>query len=336
MAALAGFTACTGDQAQPPVNVPEGGVGNGTWNDPLTTYQASLGSIANDTVIDEEGTLLVKEREQSWVKGYIVGYIDVNITNVMKEETCVFGSGNVATNIVMAMTPDETDWTKCIPVQLPSGAMRNVLNVMDHPENVGALVTIYGTTGSKYCSAYGVRSVTNYKWGDKGVFTPKTIFNAPFTNGNWANFTVDNGGQDGMWTLDNRYGVVAKGRFDNVNYDCKGSIISPEIYLGRAEKPAMMFSWAANYFSNVDNLKRLVKICVRKPGGEWTDAEIPVWPNGKSWDFVSSGLVDLSAFKGGRVQIGIFYESTTSVSGTLELRDLQVLDATQFDNAPVE
>lgn len=332
---MAGFASCTGDQAQPPVILPEGGVGNGTWNSPMTVYQASLGAIANDTVMAENGKDYVKERELSWVTGYIVGYIDVNITNVMKEETTIFNApATVATNIVMASDPNEKDWTKCISVQLPSGAVRSALNLQDHPENMGAQVTIYGITGQKYCSAYGVRSVSKYRFGDRGIFTPKTIFTAPFTNGDWAGFELDNGGDHTVWTLDNRYGIVGKGRFDNVNYDLTATATSPEIFLGNAEKPVLMFDWAANYYTNTTNFRKLNQVLLRAPGGEWEEAEIPVWPAGNSWDFVSSGQISLDAYKGGKVQIRFVYQSTTSLSGTFELRDLQVLDAVQLENAP--
>lgn len=323
------LTACTGDYAQPPIVVPEGGIGNGEWDNPMSAYQASLGAVTYNA----QG----QEVTDNWVTGYIVGYVDVNISNVVKEETVKFDvPASVATNIVIAGDPDERDWTKVVPVQLPSGNVRNALNLSDHPENQGVQVTIYGTTGSKYCSAYGVRSVTSYKFGAKGIYTPKTIFKAPFINSDWAGFVIDNGGQSGMWSLDNRYGLVAKGRFDNVNYACKGSAISPVIDLAGAEEPIMMFDWAGNYFTSTTNFKKYVKVCLRAPEGEWQDAEIPVWPAGNSWDFVNSGRIDLSAFKDGKVQIGIFYESTTSTSGTLELKNLQVLDAVELDNAPEE
>lgn len=330
---LAGMTSCTGEQAQPPVHIPEGGIGNGTWNSPMTCYQASLGSIANDTIIGEDGAKIISQRETSWVTGYIVGYMEGTVLN---ETNAKFGSSaSVSTNIMMASSPDETDWKKCVPVKLPSG-VRDALNVCSHPENVGALVTVYGITGQKYFSAYGVRDVSDYKWGDKGKFTPKTIFKATFINLDWAGFVAEDNGNTGMWTLDNRYGLVGKGRFNNVNTACSGSVISPEIFLGTAEIPVLMFEWAGNYFSNVSNFNKYVKICLRTPGGEWTEAEVPTYPNGSSWDFVSSGQIDLSPYKGGRVQVGIFYESTTSVSGTLELRNLQILDAKQFENAPLD
>lgn len=174
MAVLAatGLAACTGDYAQPPVPVPPGGIesiGSGEWDDPMSVYQASLGAVNENLTSDP------------WVSGYIVGWIDVDVTNVMNELSTRFTvPATVATNMVMASTPDETDWTKCISVQLPSGAVRNALNLKDHPENLHAFVTIQGTTGSKYCSVYGVRSVSAYTWDKVGIEPEKPLPPAVF------------------------------------------------------------------------------------------------------------------------------------------------------------
>lgn len=167
------LSACNGDYAQPPVPVPEGGIesiGNGEWDNPLSVYQARIGTIVQESAISEEtGETYTREREESWVTGYIVGWIDINVSNIMKEETARFDiPSTVPTNIIMAADPDETDWEKCISVQLPSGPVRSALNLKDNPGNKGKEVTIYGTTGSKYCSVYGVRSVSDFKFGPVG------------------------------------------------------------------------------------------------------------------------------------------------------------------------
>lgn len=151
-----GLVSCNGEYEQPPVNLPEGGIGTGAWNNPMTAYQAVLGSV-NDSIAEP------------WVTGYIVGWIDVDISNVMKAEVAMTTvPATVKTNILIASDPHETDWEKMATVQLPSGAVRNALNLGDHPENLGVQVTIKGTTGSKYCGAYGVRSVSDYNFGAVG------------------------------------------------------------------------------------------------------------------------------------------------------------------------
>ena len=49
-----------------------------------------------------------------------------------------------ATNMAMADSPDETDPSKILSVQLPSGSVRTELNLKDHPENLGKKIQITG------------------------------------------------------------------------------------------------------------------------------------------------------------------------------------------------
>lgn len=164
LAAAAGFASCNEDPVAPPVPEPEGGfesVGNGAWDKPVSAYQAVLGYTTGNT--DDE----------LWVCGYIVGWIDTdaNATHTLDAVSARFTTpATVDSNMLIAMSPDETDWTKCASVQLPSGNVRNNLNLVTHPENLGKQVTIKGTTGSKYCGAYGVRSVSMFNWGDEGIY----------------------------------------------------------------------------------------------------------------------------------------------------------------------
>lgn len=152
-----GMTSCNDELAQPPVVLPEGGIGTGAWNNPMTAYQVSLG-VTNPALATP------------WVKGYIVGYINTGVSNVLSASSAAFTTPcTVNTNLLIASSADETDWTKCATVQLPSGAARNALNLKDNPSNLGKLVTIKGTVGAKYCGAYGVKSVSEFNWGDEGI-----------------------------------------------------------------------------------------------------------------------------------------------------------------------
>ena len=65
---------------------------------------------------------------------------------------------------------EDNFWEKCASVQLPSGNVRNALNLNQHPGNLGKQVTIKGESGSKYCGAYGIRSTSNYNWGAEGIY----------------------------------------------------------------------------------------------------------------------------------------------------------------------
>ena len=90
-----------------------------------------------------------------YVKGFIVGSIDGKATTDAKfsAETAT------ASNVLIAASADETDITKCMPVQLPTGAVRTALNLVDNAGNYKKEVTLYGNI-EKYFSVTGLKSVT--------------------------------------------------------------------------------------------------------------------------------------------------------------------------------
>ena len=97
----------------------------------------------------------------AWVKGYIVGY--VNGAAIATGAT--FGVPNSAeTEILIADSPDENDYKKCVPVQLPAGDIRTNLELSAHSDLYkkeiilyGQLTTYFGVIGVKStsCALYG-------------------------------------------------------------------------------------------------------------------------------------------------------------------------------------
>ncbi|MDE6296190.1 MAG: hypothetical protein K2M03_09030 [Muribaculaceae bacterium] len=105
------------------------------------------------------------------VTGYIVGCIDGKSI----KEDCNFSGSNFATasNILLAGSSTEDDYTRCIPVQLPNGDIRAALNLVDHPENLGHQVTLCGSN-EKYFGVNAIKSVSKYEWvGDAPVAEEK-------------------------------------------------------------------------------------------------------------------------------------------------------------------
>ncbi|PWJ43227.1 DUF5689 domain-containing protein [Sediminitomix flava] len=72
--------------------------------------------------------------------GYVVGYIVGYYTSGSNMNTD--GTQESVTNIAIATNANEADISKCIPVQLPKGAVRDALG--DHPQSFGSQVWIYG------------------------------------------------------------------------------------------------------------------------------------------------------------------------------------------------
>lgn len=161
------LTSCDNDPVLPPVSFPEGGsletVGTGTEESPLAVWQVLLGK---DAGTDEEGIA----QTLGWAEGYIVGYCDTGVASVLSADNAVFSAkGAVASNVLLANTPDETNWENCIGLRLARDtpemeAARNALNLSDNPRNLGKKVKVFGTLGSKYVGVYGVRDVSAYVW----------------------------------------------------------------------------------------------------------------------------------------------------------------------------
>ena len=333
VATVFAMSGCTGDQALPPMNKPEGmgnaNLGNGKWDSPMSAYQAALGTIPHD----EFGY----DMREAWVTGYIIGWVNVDISNSNLALAADFTvPAKVATNIMIASDKNEKDPANIATVQLPSGDIRKALNLMDNPDNIGELVTVYGTVGNKYCGQYGVRTVTDFVWGAEGkepdpnMVLPagaREFFSCDFTKG-LEGFTFDQGtpSQSGFetWKQSSQYGLVATGgKTPAVVTDAMA--ISPEINLSDYTDIRMMLHQAGNYFNNSENFDQMTQVLVREVGStEWNELEMPYPPAGNSWTFTNSGYIALDDYAGKKIEIGFHYTSTSSLSGTWEIDKMTV------------
>ena len=112
------------------------------------------GSVADalDAYVDGETRLAV-------VTGYIVGYVNGSAAGAEGKD-CVFVVGGEMknTNILIANDPNETDYTKCIAVQLPNNDIRAALNLVDNPDNLNKKVVIKGSL-EKYLEIAGLKDL---------------------------------------------------------------------------------------------------------------------------------------------------------------------------------
>lgn len=329
VAAMIAMSSCTGDQAMPPFSFPaemgDQEMGNGTWDHPMAAYMIALGNVP----VDEDGE---KQRE-CWVSGYIVGWINVDISTTDITQSAVFtipADKNLIkdTNLIIASRPDETNPENVVSVQLPNTEVRAALNLKDNPENLGELITIYGTVGQKYCGTYGVRSVSEFNWGDLGIEPdPNLVYQADLKK-DTQNFTFkQTAPASGMevWTQSTKYGIVARGYNGSANVESDATAISPAIDLRNRKSATLIVNQAANYFGGASGFLSMCTIMVREVGTtEWETLTIPTPPNGNSWDFNDSGDISLDAYLGKKVEIGFHYTSTTSLCGTWEIARVTV------------
>ncbi|GAA6257509.1 hypothetical protein F070042J6_33610 [Bacteroides sp. f07] len=95
----------------------------------------------------------------AWVQGYIVGCVDGEGKTIATESKFE-APFTIASNILIADTPNETNYKNCIPVQLVGGSdVRTALNLKDNAGNLGKIVMIYGSL-EKYFGVAGLKSAT--------------------------------------------------------------------------------------------------------------------------------------------------------------------------------
>lgn len=127
-----------------------------------------------------------------------------------------------------------------------------------------------------------------------------------------------------IWQQSTKYGLVATG-YEKANKKRHASAalaVSPAIQLEK--NSTLSFEHAANFFNDAD-LTKVLSLLVREVGKqEWTTLTIPTMPNGKSFTYVASGNIDLSAWADKKVQFGFKYTSTGSIAGTWEFKNIVV------------
>lgn len=151
---------------------------------------------------------------------------------------------------------------------------------------------------------------------------------APFATG-LDGFTIENkelpSELSWIWQHDSKYQYVKASAYKNQSYASESWLISPEIDLTAATSAILTFEHAINK-GNVANIKNEQVVNITKDNGAtWTALTDLTYPEGTSWDFVSSGNIDLSAYAGSKVKIAFQYKSTTSSSATWEIKNVKVV-----------
>ncbi|MCM1071335.1 MAG: DUF6359 domain-containing protein [[Clostridium] fimetarium] len=274
-----------------------------------------------------------------YVKGYIVGFIpDKSIS-----EAQFALPATTKTNMLIADTPDGNTSATVLPIALPSGAIREALNLQDHPENFGKLVTLCGSYEA-YFGVAGIKSVSWYQFDGEGGDTPVTppatggseILNATFT-GSQDGFTIENGtlpeGLTQVWTLDS-YGYMKASAYNKASYAVDAAyLVSPVLDLTGKTSASMSFRQAIGQFRDSSGAltkpQNMVFYVIREEGGAWGAPvainDFPDYPAGKNFTSFDNGpAIDLTPYAGKKVQVGFKYTSTTSMAGTWEIDNVVV------------
>lgn len=131
-----------------PYDIEGGGNGEG----PVLT-----GEGTKDNPYDIASAMKKQDNSEAWVMGYIVG--SINDKSISTDAVFAPPFTNPA-NILIAASADESDYKKCIPVQLVSQTdVRAALNLVDNGGNLGKAVIIKGQL-TKYFGVAGLKTPT--------------------------------------------------------------------------------------------------------------------------------------------------------------------------------
>ncbi len=101
-----------------------------------------------------------------WVEGYIIGVMeDMGGSNAPAFEPPFVRT----TNILIADDPEEREDIRIMPVQLPIGRVREALNLVNNPENLGKPVKLKGNLAAYFTPRPGLRDVSGYWLDGQGI-----------------------------------------------------------------------------------------------------------------------------------------------------------------------
>ena len=99
-------------------------------------------------------------KKDVWVEGYIVGYYTGSkYTSFTNDLSDIFAIRD--THIALAYSPDEESGENTFAVELPDNKIRDALNLIDNPENLGRKVKVKGNL-DKYFGLTGMRATKDY------------------------------------------------------------------------------------------------------------------------------------------------------------------------------
>lgn len=261
-------------------------------------------------------------QKAAWITGYIVGGVDgKSIT-----DNAVFSAATATnSNILISDNPNAQSIAECIPVQLPAGAVRSALNLVDNPGNLGKKVKLNGSV-EKYFGVAGFKTVTEFEIEGGGSSTPDTpVTTDPVTTltegfdtsipANWKNIKVSG---DKAWyqTIYQENGYAAMTGYKGTQPPFESWLITPALNVKDAENKTFTFRTQRNAYG--DNGIEVYVMSTNDPATAVLNKltiSLPSKPSVNYSDWMSIGTFDLSTY-GDVVYVGVKYLSTDAGNST--------------------
>ena len=174
----------------------------------------------------------------------------------------------------------------------------------------------------------------SYSYGSYPNATLGIYMNESF-NGNEGGFTTQNvkltGTLTNVWKVDGKYGWKGSAHVGDSDFESEAWVVSPIIDLAKAKAPLLKVDIAIN-FLNGNNRADFIELLasedyvddVASQAFQWKALNVPQWPEGKNWNYVNSGDIDLSAYEGKKIAIAFRYKSTTECAPTVEFKNMSL------------
>ena len=320
-----------------------------TNNKETTTqnFKIKVGNIPNVGEGTEENPYSVadaiaKQGGLKWVRGFIVGYVKTSVPQGSDYEWLFTADGcDNNTMITLAASANETDQTKCLPVQLPTGAIRTGLNLITNSGLLKKEVLLYGSL-EKYFDVPGLKNTSYAKliesgteFGTKPVETGDAILNETLTTqASFNKFTEVSVLGTEKWHFDSSkssYGAQMSGYTSGASHENEDWFISPAMDLTGKSNVVITFEHARGPEGSmsVPVSNYTLWITTNYTSGSpstatWTQLTIPTHGTA-AWGFVSSGNITIPSDKlSSTTRFAFKYVCNNTESATWEVKNVVV------------
>lgn len=302
--AIIAMVACNPIEQQPGGETPKG---DGTQAKPYSVAEAIKAATG-----------------EAWVKGVIVGFME----STDEADFPVFTlseSDSIKTNVIIADTITETE--VIMPINLPVGDVRQLVNLVDNKDNLGKGILLYGTI-TKYFDMTGVRNTVYVKVGENeaGVIPGAGLFSYTFSSslGEFTEYSVIG---DQKWAIDEKYGYVTiSGYVNEQNLENEDWLISPKIALDKVDAAKMTIDHVIRYSGNAMT-DCTVWVSEDYESGNPNNAtwnQIPTsFKDGEDWTINTSAEMNLTPYCGKSIRVAFKYVSKQK-AGTWEIKTVLI------------
>jgi hypothetical protein len=272
-----------------------------------------------------------------WTKGYIVGTVAPEVTNITSAADIDFTSSPVLANtVVIGLTPESRDLSELMVIALPQGSvMRDYVAVKTNPDNLGKVLTVYGTP-DKYLGTFAIVGNTgsaseftlegvevpgsDVEIPDYFVTTIDENFDSQSIPSTWTNLQVE--GTKAWYVASFANSSTGVTEYYAAMTGYKGTapfdswLITPAINIDQVDNKVLTFDSQNNNYSSTSTTFEVYVLTSPDPTActpVKLDATFAAESNGSYSGWKSSGSIDLSSFTG-YIYIGWRYKASVDPS----------------------